>query len=187
MTTPAPEMPDWTLMVWMLDAYAEKCTGQQRRDEAIEQAAALRSWLAAQPLAPEGGDKDGGGDAPTIDDIVALSKVGPIPSPVYEKMAKAAGLATPPAPAREAVAWQFKDRHGDWHTCMNDKHAENTRDCGQYEMRPLYATPAAGAVVVDEKLVDAALEAYKAGDPWADIPTFCGMRAALTAAIGGAG
>ena len=51
MTTPAPDMPDWTLMVWMLDAYAEKCTGQQRRDEAIEQAAALRNWLAAQPAA----------------------------------------------------------------------------------------------------------------------------------------
>lgn len=49
------EMPNWTLMVWMLDAYAEKCTGQQRRDEAIEQAAALRAWLAAQPVAPEGG------------------------------------------------------------------------------------------------------------------------------------
>jgi len=80
-------------MVWMLDAYAEKCTGQQRRDEAIEQAAALRAWLAAQPVA--------------------------------------------------------------------------------------------GAVVVDEGMVEAAMEAYEAGDPWADIPTFCGMRAALTAAIGG--
>ena len=158
--------PDFELIIGMLAS--PHMHGRSRFDEQGER---LRAWLAAQPLAPEGGDDR--------------------PASMY-------GLvnATPPAPAREAVAWQYRVRFGgksapwepwrdiDVITWLSG--SQTPHDNIQYR-RLFDEAPAAGAVVVDEAAVSRLADFIEDRPAYICLPDDERRRIAreyLTAAIG---
>lgn len=163
--------PNWQVTLTLLDdiASGRLMEGVYKRF-ASEQRDLLRAWLAAQPLAPEDGDDvwakvdANGGDERCVPN----------------------NAATPPAPAREPVAWRVcwvfldydKNEHIQKCEVFDKFPASRPGIDGCISVTPLY--PAAGAVVVDEALLDRFMAAAVLPISYRD-----SARIGLTAAIGG--